>query len=184
MILQATNRWEQIGSAGDASTNTTTANDDDDDDENDTNYTATATTVKATATPALTTYITVLQALLIFSLIHKFPLLNGMRIVISSKQPTTDPYFEPNEIQFQPSDLIFPRHILLVMWFFHLPSFPKITQHIPVLVSHFFQAIYIFSTVHHGCHNSWESYCLVYQYETSQTVVLCMTPYLTVRGTQ
>jgi hypothetical protein len=64
MILQATEKWEQIGSAGDALTNTTTANDDDgDDDENDdTNNnkkknTGTATTVNATATPAVTTHI-------------------------------------------------------------------------------------------------------------------------------
>jgi hypothetical protein len=73
-MLQAADRWAQIDSAGDASTYTfTTAaaaadNDDKDDD------TATATTVNATATPAVTTYRGVLQALLLVSLIHKFPL--------------------------------------------------------------------------------------------------------------
>jgi hypothetical protein len=108
IILEAAHRWGQIGSAGDASTSTiTTANVDDDDDDDD--NTATATTVNATATPAVTTYRGVLQALLFVSLAHKFPLFNGIRIVISSKQPTADPCSQPNEIRFQPSDMIFPR---------------------------------------------------------------------------
>jgi len=42
----------------------------------------------------------------------------------------------------------------------------------------------VICTVHHSCHNSWEIYyCLMYKYETSQTVVLCVTPYIMVRGT-
>ena len=104
IILQAADRWAQIGSARDASTNTIiTANDDDDDD------TAAATTANATATPAVTTYSGVLQALLFVSPIHKFRLFNGLRIVLISKQPTGDPCSQPNEIRFQPSDMIFPR---------------------------------------------------------------------------
>lgn len=72
IILQAADRWAQIGLAGDASTKTiATANDDDDDEDS-----ATATTVNATATPAVTIHRGVLQALLFISLIHKFSLFN------------------------------------------------------------------------------------------------------------
>ena len=63
----------------------------------------------ATATPTVAIYGGVIEVLMIINLIHKFPLFNGIRIVISWKQPTTDPYSEPNKIQFQLSRLIFPR---------------------------------------------------------------------------
>jgi hypothetical protein len=36
---------------------------------------------------------------------------------------------------------------------------------------------------HRNCHNNGESYGLIYEHETSQTVVLCLTPYIMVRDT-
>lgn len=77
-------------------------------DDDDNNNIATAATVNATATPAVTAYRGVLQALFV-SLIHKFLLFNGIRIVIISKPPTANPCTQPNETRFQPSDLILPR---------------------------------------------------------------------------
>ena len=69
------------------------------------------------------------------------------------------------------------------MWCCHLPSSLKITQHSPVFRPHLFQAMYVISSVHHSCHNSWESYCLMYKYETNRTVVLCVTRCIVVTGT-